>query len=64
MMRRPWAVGKGREREAWAGRRSGATGMVGGPWAASCSEDRHKGQDGAAATPGSVGSPRLARTCR
>ena len=26
-------------REAWAGRQSGATGMVGGPWAASCSEE-------------------------
>ena len=44
--------------------RSGATGMVGGPWAASCSEDRHKGHDCAAATPGSAGSHLFPWTCR
>ena len=70
MMRRPWVVGvempgvRDRGREAWAGRRSGATGMVRGRWAASCSEDRHKGHDGAAATTGSAGSPLFAWTCR
>ena len=70
MMRRPWVVGvevpgqgigEGRYGRA-AG--VGATGMVGDPWAASCSEDRHKGHDGVAATPGSAGSPRFAWTCR
>ena len=58
------ARGRDRGREVWAGRRSGATGMVGGLWAASCSEERHKGHDDAAATPGSAGSPRFAWTCR
>ena len=38
--------------------------MVGGPWAASCSEDCHEGHDGAAATPDSAGSPRFAWTGR
>ena len=51
-------------KEAWAGRRTGATGMVGGPWAASCSEDHHKGHDGASATHGSAGSHLFAWTCR
>ena len=36
----------------------------GGGGAASCSEDRHKGHDGAAVTPGSAGSPRFAWTGR
>ena len=69
MMRRPWVVGvevpgEGTGKGAWAGRRSGATGMVRGRWVASCIEDRHKGHDGAAAIPGSAGSSRFAWTCR
>ena len=58
---RGWSA---RGREARAGRQSGATGMAGPPWAASCGEDCYKGYDGAAATAGSAGSPRFAWTCR
>ena len=65
MMRRPWVVGVEVPGEGIGeGRHGGATGMVGGPWATSCSEDRHKGHDGAAATPESAGSSRFAWTCR
>ena len=66
MMQRPWVAGV---------EVPGEKGGMGGParvvplewwWApgpASCSEDRHKGHDGAAAIPGSAGSPRFAWTC-
>ena len=72
MMRRPWVVGVEVPGEGIGEGRHGRTAGVvplewwgggGGPWAASCSEDRHKGHDGAAATPGSAGSPRFAWTC-
>ena len=41
------------EREASAGRVGSVTGTVGCPWVVWCSEHRHRGHDGAVATPGS-----------
>ena len=71
MMRRPWVVGVEVPREGIGEVRHGRAARVvplewwgGGGGAASCSEDRHKGHDGAAVTPGSAGSPRFAWTGR
>ena len=70
MMRRPWVVGAEVPGEGIGeGRPGRAAGVLplewwGAPGRRSCSEDRHKGHDGAAATPGSAGSPRFAWTCR
>ena len=66
MMRRPWVVGVEVPGEGKHGQAAGVVPLewLGGLWAASCSEDRHKGHNGAAAIPGSAGSPLLAWTCR
>ena len=56
--------GREREREFDGGmcRPGYATGMVRGPWAASCSEHRHRGHDSAVVTSGSACSPRFSIT--